>query len=390
MANEFHLPDIGEGLVEATIISWYVEVGDEIGMDEPLVEVETDKAVTDLPSPFAGTLLFQGGEPGDVIPVETLLAVVGDRGEEWSPQAPDQPAETPQPTSETAAPIVGSLAETTTSSSRVRALPKTRRLATKLGVDITTVVGTGPGDRISEADIRSAVSEPTAAAPVATGPERRVPMTSVRKKIAEHLSRSWREIPHVTTYAEADATAMLAARIAAGSGSADRPPLEALLMKAIAPLLVEYPSFNASIDGDVVIEKLHYDIGFAVSTPDGLMVAVVRDVLDRSVDDLAAEISRLAAATKDRKASASELRGQTFTISNIGAVGGRFGTPIVPYGTTAILGVGRADEAPVVRNGEIVIGREFPLSLSYDHRAIDGATGRAFMGALVGALESAV
>ncbi|HDH27404.1 MAG TPA: 2-oxo acid dehydrogenase subunit E2, partial [Actinobacteria bacterium] len=188
MANEFHLPDIGEGLVEATIISWYVEVGDEIGMDEPLVEVETDKAVTDLPSPFAGTLLFQGGEPGDVIPVETLLAVVGDRGEEWSAPAPDQPAETPQPTSETAAPIVGSLTETTTSSSRVRALPKTRRLATKLGVDITTVAGTGPGGRISEADIRSAASEPTAAAPVATGPERRVPMTSVRKKIAEHLS----------------------------------------------------------------------------------------------------------------------------------------------------------------------------------------------------------
>ncbi len=385
MANEFHLPDIGEGLVEATIISWYVEVGDEIGMDEPLVEVETDKAVTDLPSPFAGTLLFQGGEPGDVIPVETLLAVVGDRGEEWSAPAPDQPAETPQPTSETAAPIVGSLTETTTSSSRVRALPKTRRLATKLGVDITTVVGTGPGDRISEADIRSAVSEPTAAAPVATGPERRVPMTSVRKKIAEHLSRSWREIPHVTTYAEADATAMLAARV-----SADRPPLEALLMKAIAPLLVEYPSFNASIDGDVVIEKLHYDIGFAVSTPDGLMVAVVRDVLDKSVADLATEVVRLAQATKERKALTSELRGQTFTLSNIGAVGGRFGTPIVPYGTTSILGVGRADEQPVVRNGAVVVGREFPLSLSYDHRVIDGSTGRAFMGALVEALETAV
>ncbi len=367
------------------LISWYVEVGDEIGMDEPLVEVETDKAVTDLPSPFAGTLLYQGGEPGDVIPVETLLAVVGDPGEEWSPAVPDEPVDTPQLPSEAAAPIVGSLAETTTSSSRVRALPKIRRLATKLGVDITTVAGSGPGGRISEEDLRSAASQTRTPAPATAGPERRVPMTSVRKKIAEHLSRSWREIPHVTTYAEADATAMLEARVAAG-----KPPLEALLMKAIGPLLVEYPSFNASIDGDVVVEKLHYDIGVAVSTPDGLMVAVVRDVLDRSVDDLAAEISRLAAATRDRKASASELRGQTFTISNIGAVGGRFGTPLVPYGTTAILGVGRADEAPVVRNGEIVIGREFPLSLSYDHRAIDGTTGRAFMGALVGALESAV
>ncbi len=385
MANEFHLPDIGEGLVEATIISWYVDVGDQIGMDEPLVEVETDKAVTDLPSPFAGTLLFQGGEPGDVVPVETLLAVVGDAGEQWTPSETSTPAAVGAQLEPTAAPIVGSLAEATTSTSRIRALPKNRRLATQLGVDISLISGTGPGGRISEDDVRSAQSGPPVVTGVASGAERRVPMSPVRKKIADHLSRSWREIPHVTTYGEADAAPLLAARVAAG-----KPPLEALLMTVIAPLLIEFPTFNATIDGDVVVEKLHYDIGFAVSTPDGLMVAVVKDVLNKSVDDLSAHVVRLAAAAKDRKASASELRGQTFTVSNIGAVGGRFGTPIVPYGTTAILGVGRADEVPVVRNGELAVGREFPLSLSYDHRAIDGSTGRAFMGALVTALESVV
>jgi pyruvate dehydrogenase E2 component (dihydrolipoyllysine-residue acetyltransferase) len=383
VAQEFRLPDIGEGLVEATIISWYVGVGDEIGMDEPLVEVETDKAVTDLPSPFAGTLLFQGGEPGDVIPVETLLAVVGDTGENWSPASASEPTNTAPTKPETAAPIVGSLAESTSSSSRIRALPKTRRLATKLGVDITRVVGSGPGGRISEEDVRSAASESTPSVATSTGPERRVPMTSLRKKIAEHLTRSWREIPHVTTYGEADASAMLAGRAAAG-----KPPLEALLMKAIVPLLVEFPAFNASIDGDTIVEKLHYDLGFAVATPDGLMVAVVRDVNDRSVDELGAEIIRLSVATRERKAGPAELRGQTFTISNIGAVGGRYGTPIVPYGTTGILGIGRADQTPVVRDGEVVVGREFPLSLSYDHRAIDGSTGRAFMGALIESLES--
>lgn len=384
MANEFYLPDIGEGLVEATIIAWYVEVGEQIGMDEALVEVETDKAVTDLPSPYAGTLLYQGGEPGDVIPVETLLAVVGDEGEVWSPEELAKPTKSTKPSDDTAAPIVGSLADSTMSSSRIRALPKTRRLATSLGVDIAAVSGSGPGGRISDEDVRSAATAVASPVPASTGPERRVPMTPIRRKISEHLSRSWREIPHVTTYGEADATAMLAARAAAG-----KPPLEALLMRAIGPLLVEFPAFNASVDNDTIVEKLHYDIGFAVSTPDGLMVAVVRDVLEKSVDELGAEIVRLAAATKSRTATATELRGQTFTISNIGAVGGRFGTPIVPYGTTGILGVGRADEVPVVRNGAIIIGREFPLSLSYDHRAIDGSTGRAFMGALIGVLESA-
>lgn len=377
MAHEFHLPDVGEGLTEAVVISWYVEVGEVVAMDAPLVEVETDKAVIDIPAPHAGVLLYQGAEPGETLAVEALLAVVGDAGEEWAPTSISDDVE-----SEQAAPIVGRLdgpVETVaaTPSGAGEMLPRVRRLAAELGVATAGLIGSGVGGRITEADVR-------AAAETASGPVRRVKMSSLRRTIADRLARSWREIPHVTTYGEVDAAPLLAARAAA-----DKPPIEALLIERIVPLLEQFPAFNASIDGDEIVEKLHYDIGFAVDTPEGLMVAVVREAATKSIAELGDEIGRLATVARDRTARPDELRGQTFTVSNIGAVGGRYGTPIVPYGTTAILSVGRADPRPVVRDGEIVVGREFPLSLSYDHRAIDGSTGRSFMAALIAALGSA-
>lgn len=207
-------------------------------------------------------------------------------------------------------------------------------------------------------------------------------MSPTRLAISRNLTRSWQEIPHVTTYGEADAAALLAARKEAGV------PLEALLVERVVPLLRDHPEFNAAVDGDDVLYKETYDIGFAVDTPNGLMVAVIRGADTMDTDGIGAEITRLAAAAKDRTITATEMRGATFTISNIGAVGGRFGTPIIPYGTSAILSIGRADEQAVVRDGEIVVGRRFPLSLSYDHRIIDGATGRAFMAALIEAIEA--
>ncbi len=377
MATEFHLPDIGEGLTEGTIVSWYIAVGESVGLDEPLVEVETDKAIVDIPSPVAGVLLHQGAAEGERIEVEALLAVVGEEGEAWEPSS--APAGAAPATAEVA-PIVGRLDDAVeTVGGRPQMLPVVRRLAAELGVDVSGLTGTGPGGRIVEADVRQA-----AAASAATGPERRVTLSPVRRAIADSLSRAWREIPHVTTYGEADAAAVLAER----SATEPRVPLEAVLIRRLLPLLAEFPDFNASVAGDESVHKLHYDIGIAVDTPDGLMVVVVRDAPSRGMPDTGAEIVRLAAAARERSARPDELRGQTFTLSNIGAVGGRYGTPIVPYGTTAILSVGRADPRPVVRDGEIVVGREMPLSLSYDHRAIDGSTGRAFMAALVEAFET--
>ena len=371
MAKEFHLPDIGEGLVEAVIVEWHVDVGAEIGLDSPLVEVETDKAVVDIPSPFAGVLLHQGAAAGETIEVEALLAVVGEKGEVWEPR--DAPA-----ASAAAAPVVGRLDQAVETmdrhSGRARLLPKLRRLADDLGVDAESIAGSGPGGRVIEADIEAAVAQ--------SGPVRRRRMSPTRKAIAQNMARSWREIPHVTTYAAAAAETLLATREDLG-----KPPLEALLVHRIAPLLEEFPLFNASISGDEIIEHLHYDIGFAVDGPEGLVVAVIRGADALSVSDLGDEVGRLALAVRERTATIDELRGQTFTLSNIGAVGGGYGTPIVPYGTTAILSIGRADVRPVVRDGAVVAGREFPLSLSYDHRVIDGAMGRAFLSAVSDALS---
>ncbi len=373
MANEFHLPDIGEGLTEATIVSWYVDVGASVGLDEPLVEVETDKAVVDIPAPFAGVVLHQGAAAGDTIAVDALLVVIGEPGEAWDPSTGAPPA------SADAAPIVGTLDEAPATvaaagSGEVEALPKVRRLAAELAVDLAAVTGSGVGGRITEEDVRRATS-------TAAGPTERVPMSATRKSIAEHLSRSWREIPHVTIYDAVAAEPLLELRRALG-----KPMLEAMLIKAVVPALEQFPEFNAAIAGDDIVYRKYYDVGIAVDTPAGLLVAVVPAAAGKNVAELDAEVRRLAEAAKARKLAPEELRGQTFTISNIGAVGGGYGTPLVPLGTSAILSVGRADPVPVVRDGAIVVGREFPLSLSYDHRIIDGATGRAFMAAVIAAL----
>jgi len=377
MTFEFRLPDIGEGLTEATIVRWLAPVGTQVTADQPIVEIETDKAVVDIPAPRAGTVLHHGGPEGATIPVGAILVVLGEPGEEWRPSASTPPVARP------AAPIVGTLEEApdgAAASGQAPTLPLVRRLAASMGVDLRSVTGTGPGGRVTREDVEGAAT--------GAGPVERVRMSPTRLSIARNLSRSWQEIPHVTTFAGADAGGILDERSRLAKSTGKRIPLEAILISKVAPLLEEYPAFNASVDGETLVLRRYYDLGFAVETPQGLVVAVVRGVVGRGIEDLAEEIVRLAAAARERTVAPADLRGATFTISNIGAVGGGYGTPIVPYGTTAILSVGRAEERPVVRSGKVTIGREMPLSLSYDHRVVDGALGRAFMGAVVAAIES--
>jgi pyruvate dehydrogenase E2 component (dihydrolipoamide acetyltransferase) len=366
MATEFLLPDIGEGLTEATVVEWLAGVGDEVALDGPLVEMETDKAITEIPAPVAGVLLHQGAPAGATIAVGQVLAVIGVAGEKWEPPPAAQSTES----AHEAAPIVGTLQEAVAAPG-AQALPAVRKLAAELGVDLAEVVGSGPGGRVVASDVEAAA-----------GGAHRVPLSPIRRAIAENLARSWREIPHVTTFGEADAAALLAARKASGL------PLEAHLIAAVTPLLSEFGDFNATFSGDAVLRRTTYDIGFAVDAADGLMVAVIRGADSKSLAGLGDEVTRLAAAARNRTASADELRGQTFTISNIGAVGGGYGTPIIPYGTTAILSVGRAAPAPGVVDGELAVVQRFPLSLSYDHRVIDGAKGRAFLAAVIAAIEA--
>lgn len=389
MANVFRLPDIGEGLTDAEIVRWHVAVGDKVAENQLLVEVETAKAVVEITSPFAGTVLHLGAAEGDVVEVGEVLVVVGDPGERWPPdgEAPASVGEATGPgaqTPETSAPTA-----VPGPSGRIRAMPIVRRLAREHGIDLTAIVGTGPGGAITRADVEAAIAaadrrteEPAAG----TREDERIPMSRLRRTIAENLARSWREIPHVTVQADVDATALLAAHgeLKTRGGPA---PLEALVAQAVLPALRRHREFNAVVDGDDVVYRHRYDLGFAVDTEEGLMVVVVRDADRLGVDELGARIAELADRARKRTATPEELTGQTFTISNIGALGGGPGTPIIPWGTSAILSIGRAVEKPVVRGGGIFVAPIAPLNLSYDHRLIDGSLGQRFLADVVEGLE---
>jgi pyruvate dehydrogenase E2 component (dihydrolipoamide acetyltransferase) len=420
MAYEFRLPDIGEGLTEAEIVGWRVKVGEAVAVDQVLVEVETDKAVVEIPSPRAGTLLHQGAGGGETLAVGEILAVIGDPGEQWPPApGPAQPsAEERQRLEEAAAtqegmpepppaaaPIVGTLSETAedlTPRTRVtpndgkrpvspQALPLVRKLASELGVDLGSVAGSGPGGRITREDV---IAASQGSPPRGPGPELLPPLvvdrtgerrrlSKLRRTIASNLVRSWTEIPHVTTFDAVDASRLLATRQALAGRHQRRIPMEALLIKAVIPALVAHPEFNASLEGEDLVLAARHDLGVAVDTPDGLLVAVVRTAADLGLLEIAAEVERLTEGARQRRLAPEELSGQTFTVSNIGAVGGGYGTPIIPPGNTAILSVGRAVEKPIVREGSVAIAPMMPLSLSYDHRVIDGALGRRFISMVI-------
>ena len=377
MAYEFRLPDIGEGLAEAEIVEWRVAVGDTVAMDEVVVDVETDKAVVEIPIPVAGTVLYLAEE--QVVEVGAILVVIGEEGEVWPPE-PE-----PETSSGDAAPIVGTLDTTvTTLSSRSEepsALPVVRKLAKEMGVDLVSVSGSGPQGRVTRDDVIAAAGESEASGTDHSPGREGRPLSRIRRAVADHMTRSWTEIPHVTAFAEVDATRLLEVKRALTKRSGVTVSIDALVAKGVIPALRIHPDFNARLDGDTVIDNESFDIGLAVDTPDGLMVVTVRDVASKSLAQVSTEIASLAAGAKDRKATPDQR--QTFTVSNIGALGGGYGTPIVPYGTTAILSVGRAVDKPVVRDGAVVIAPMMPMSLAYDHRLIDGGQGRRFLALVI-------
>ena len=405
--RNFVLPDIGEGLVEAEIVSWLVAEGEPVGLDDPLVEVETDKTVVVMPAPVAGIVVRHGAAVGETIKVGSVLAVIDDGSEEVAPppsDSPAPPADEEIPDSEVDPPLVGSFGKGATtlgrrteavkaSGPRVMALPLVRKLARDQGVDLGAMSGTGPGGQITRADIMAAVEAkadeavPVAArkaAPTDAGPDAEViPMSKLRRTIADRMSQSWAEIPRVTTFDEVDASRLLQARKALSLRHGQNITLEALVVKAVVPALVEFPEFNATVSGDDLVVHRRHHVAVAVDTPNGLMIPVVHDAGQLTVLEIAAEIARLATGAADRTLGADDMSGGTFTVSNIGAVGGGHGTPIVPLGTTAILSVGRAKDSAVVRNGAVVVAPMMPLSLSYDHRVIDGALGRKFVARLL-------
>jgi pyruvate/2-oxoglutarate dehydrogenase complex dihydrolipoamide acyltransferase (E2) component len=374
MAKAFRLPDLGEGLTEGEVARWLVAEGQTIAEDEPLVEIQTDKATVEIPSPFAGTVLEILVAEGEIAPVGTDLVVIGEPGETAAERASNNllQARSPAPSEGSGASnnlLQGSVGPSA-AAGRVQATPVVRRIAQELGVDLATVTGTGPGGRITEEDVRGAGVP-------GEGDGRREPLRGVRRLVAEHMSRAHREVPPVTWVEECDLEGM---------------PLERLLptvVKACADSLPEFPELNARLERDAIVYLERYDIGVAVQTDEGLVVPVVRDAGSKTVEELGEEIARLAERARSRALEAHELRDSTFTVTSAGKLAGLFQTPIVNHPEVAILSIGRVAPRPVVRDGEIVVRAMGTVAITFDHRVVDGARAAAFGLAVIGRLQSA-
>jgi pyruvate dehydrogenase E2 component (dihydrolipoamide acetyltransferase) len=387
---EFKFPDVGEGIAEGEIVRWLVAVGDTVRAHQPIVEMETDKAVVELPSPRSGVIRELRGAVGDTVAVGAVLAVIEEAADETAV------AEMKEQARPAAVGVVGELEEAPESEPRAAAgetvptaLPRDRKLAAELGIDLAAVRGSGPGGRVTEADIRAA----GAPAKEAPAPAERLPLKGVRKAMARTMTASARSAVHVTVMERADALALRELRqrertLAEGKGV--RLTYLPFIVKALTLVLERFPLLNSSLDEEKEEIVLHrgQHIGFAVDTPEGLLVPVVRDARRKSIFELAAALQELSERARQRKITPAELKGGTFSISNYGAIGGLWGTPIINPPQSAILGVGRIEEAAVVRGGEVVARPVVPLSLTFDHRIIDGAMAQRFLNALVEHIEN--
>ena len=399
MAKEFCLPDLGSGLQEGQIVNWLVEVGQDVTTADNLCEVETEKAVIEIPVPYSGTVLELRAAPGDAVEVGSVIAVFGDAGEQpAATEATPEPEETSEIAPDaSAAAAVAAPAAAGTSTGRVRAMPSIRRIAREHGIDLATVEGSGRHGRITRKDILAILdskqqpARPVAAEPApATAGSQFERFSMIRKTISERMSQAWREIPHVFTRMEIDATRLLIVKKALVEELETKVPLEAILVKACLPALREFPYFNATVvEGGVELHS-HYNIGLAADTDTGLVVPVLKDADRLSLRETVNTLLDLLPRAVERKATPDELSGATFTVNNIGALGHLMGTSIIPLGTTAILSVGRAVEKPVVRDGNIEVAPILEVTLSFDHRVIDGGLAQRFMARIRENLEEPV
>jgi len=416
MAFDFYMPDIGEGVVEGEIVGWKVKEGDQVSLDQPMVEVMTDKATVEIPSPRAGRIVKINYKDGDICPVGKVLVVIEETGAAASASAPapavpvarsDNGHTMPHaaggaPSSAVAAGI--EVIDATASRARVLATPATRRLARQLGIELGRVPGTGKHGRVTRDDVRAFEAKgdtaSTAIVPVretaldlreasrrsaAMGyVEERVPLRGIRKKIAEAMSRSVHTAAHFTYVEEIDMTELVAVRERAKARAAERGVKLTYLpfiVKAVVSGLKKWPQLNAALDeaAQEIVRKKYYHIGIAAQGPQGLAVSVVRDADLRSIFELSREIDRLGEAVRTNTATRDELTGSTFTISSLGKLGGVMATPIINFPEVAILGVHKIEERPAVRDGQIVARHLMNLSISVDHRLADGWDGAMFL-----------
>ena len=411
---EFKLPDLGEGIHEGEILKWHVQPGDAVREDDPLVEVETDKAAVTIPSPKGGRVVSVVGKPGDVVHVGDVIAVIEVEG------AVNLSALGASVVSRTSA-------LSPPSGHSPPAAPATRKLARDLGVDLRLVTPTGPGGRVTPEDVKSfaagartdaarpapsstssrAPSAPSTASSASSassiplldleplpdfeafGPVEREPLRSIRRKTARKMVTSAILVPHVAHMDEADVTELEELRKRERERREGRPggklTLLAFVARAVIAGLRRYPMFNASVDPfrEEIVTKRYYNLGVAVDSGKGLVVPVVRGADRLSILEVSAAIEQAAGKAREGKLDVSDLRGGTFTITNIGAIGGTGMVPIINYPEVAILGLARVQEKPVVRDGQIVVRRILALTLAFDHRIADGADAARFVNEVV-------
>jgi pyruvate dehydrogenase E2 component (dihydrolipoamide acetyltransferase) len=413
--QEFKLPDLGEGMHEAEVVQWLIKPGDTIKLDQTMVQVETDKAIVEIPSPVAGRVSEIRVQDGQVAKVGEVLVVFE------TPDAANGGGSTPSKNSGSAvvtteAPNTASpsrAAQTSPAKQRVLAAPAVRKLAFELGVDLEQVTSSQPNGRVTIDDVRAYAEKAKAAAtppaapaaaeeaeqpvpqselasaqkpeqPVPLAQDERQPLTGLRKRIAEHMERSWRIIPHATAFDEVDGEALAALREAlkpVAEKRGVRLTYIPLLIKLLIPLLREFPIFNASLDDErrEIVYKRSYHIGVATASPEGLLVPVLRNADRLTLLEIASKLERLVEGARKRTLSLPELSGSTFTLNNVGSFGGSSGTPIINHPEVAILAFGKLQDRAVVQHGAVIVRPIMPLALSFDHRVIDGAMAGAFL-----------
>ena len=419
MSQSFKLPDLGEGIHEGEVLAVMVKVGQDIKEGDIILEVETDKAAVEIPSPYTGKVEEIFVKPGDMVNVGDVMMTFSG-GAKADKVAENEQIETPTIPADTVTEAPKPPAQAT--AGPVPASPATRRLAREMGIDLHTVNPTGPAGLVTAEDVRAFVDKGPAGQKDVTAPEvsaagsqsapvsipalpdfakwgsvERIPFRSIRRATARQMSLAWSQIPHVNSQDVVDVTKLEAFRQkhkAEVESVGGKLTLTVFALKAIATALKTYPNFNATLDtaNSEIIIKHYYNIGVAVNTDRGLIVPVVRDVDRKSIRELAVELNDLVQRTRERKTPVEEMQGGTFTITNAGAMGGGFFAPIINYPEVAILGVGQARMQPVVREKEkgnfVIVPRlMMPVVLCIDHRVLDGADAIRFLRVLVDTLE---
>ena len=422
--SHFLLPDLGEGVAEAELIDWKVSPGDAVAEHQTLAEMETDKARVEVPSPWAGVVKDLNGSAGDIILVGDIL-VTYDIGSAAATSSTPAPVAA-EPVTEDAGTVVGNVSETLSMPSsfqrnpepatsdddgcRALATPAVRRIAKDLKVDINTVAASGRGGRVTASDVNAHATQPVAAHPIAPamqpaaddlpiatrvaqpieGVAERIPFRGIRRKIAQALQHSVQTAVHFTVVDEVDVTELDRRRKGFEELLGRRLSLLPFVMTAVCRALREHPAINATVDDFVEEIQIRsvINLGCAVDTDHGLMVPVLKNADELSIVQMADRVSEVAKGCLDRSIDREDLTGGTFTVSNVGSYGGQFATPIINYPEVAILAIGRARERVLTKNGAFYAGLVLPLSLSCDHRVVDGAEGARFLNTILRSLEA--